>query len=489
MLNKLKKTIKHSVIYSFGNLSSKLIGLILLPLYTQHLTTKEYGILALLEVTSQILILLLGLNLGTALLRWCSAEKDEAKNRSVIFTIFSTSIFIAIVSTSLLVSVSDEFSLLFFDHLRFNEYFTILFISIAFGILNLLPLNLIRVKEKPVFFVIITSLKFIVILCLNIYFVAYLKIGVKGIILSQLIGQVLLFVITLPFIFKNISFRFDFKILKEMLSYGVPLVFSSLAAMILSLGDRYLLKIFGELSDVGVYSLAYKMASSINVIIINSFQLGFLPLAFKYAGQKDSKRFFSKIQTYFTLLLVLFALFLSLFSFEIINLLASDKDYLPSFALVPFISFAFILKGMDYIFSLSFHQMKVTKYNAYIVSTSMLVNVTLNILLISIIGVYGAAISMVIAYGLMTSLSYHYSKKINFIPYEMKKLFLLLFLFLAFTLITFIIINNLPILLRLTIKICFIISFPVLLYLFNFFEEIEIIRVKQFWDKLKNKII
>lgn len=53
MLNHLRNTVKHTAIYSLGNLSTKIIGLILLPLYTSYLTTAEYGIFSILEVTSQ----------------------------------------------------------------------------------------------------------------------------------------------------------------------------------------------------------------------------------------------------------------------------------------------------------------------------------------------------------------------------------------------------------------------------------------------------
>ncbi|HET53694.1 MAG TPA: hypothetical protein ENN33_00580 [Ignavibacteria bacterium] len=486
MLNKLKRTIKHSVIYSLGNLSSKLVGLILLPLYTEYLTTSEYGMLALLEVTSQVLILLLGLNLSTAMLRWCSAEKDEDRKRSIIFTISISTVIISAVSLFFLLPFVDFFSVLFFDHARYSNYFTILFFSIAFGILNLLPLSLIRVQEKSSFFVVVTTLKFTVILLLNIYFVAYLKLGVEGVILGQLIGQILFTIVTLPFMIKNSSAIFDLVTLKHMISYSFPLVFSSMFAMLLSVGDRYILKILSTLSDVGIYSLGYKVAGFINVFIIHSFQLGFLPLAFKYAEQSDSKRFFSKIQTYFTLLLVLSALTLSIFSLEIIEVFTSDESYISAYLIIPFISFAFILKGMEYVFSLAFHQMKITRYNAAIVITSALVNIGLNFLLIPIYGVFGAAISMIIAYLLMSLLSFYFAQKVYFVPYEKMKILLLLFLFIIIVVSVFLFVNELPIALRVGIKLFILIIFPFILLPLRFYEEIELLRIKQSWVKWRN---
>ena len=62
MLDNIKYTFKHTVIYSLGNIATKLIGIILLPLYTRHITVTEYGVLGILEITIMILtqVLILG---------------------------------------------------------------------------------------------------------------------------------------------------------------------------------------------------------------------------------------------------------------------------------------------------------------------------------------------------------------------------------------------------------------------------------------------
>ena len=77
MLDKLKHTLKHTFIYSLGNLSAKLVGLILLPLYTSHLSTSEYGILSLLEASSQVIVGILGFGMANAMMRWFVSEKSD----------------------------------------------------------------------------------------------------------------------------------------------------------------------------------------------------------------------------------------------------------------------------------------------------------------------------------------------------------------------------------------------------------------------------
>jgi O-antigen/teichoic acid export membrane protein len=70
MYKKLKKALKHTVIYSLGNISTKLVGFILLPLYTSYLSPAEYGILGLLEVSANIVVQMLGLSLYAGFQRW-----------------------------------------------------------------------------------------------------------------------------------------------------------------------------------------------------------------------------------------------------------------------------------------------------------------------------------------------------------------------------------------------------------------------------------
>ena len=78
MLSRLKFTARSTLIYSLGSISIKLIGLILLPIYTDQLTTNQFGMWSLLEVTSQILVITFGLRLSTAMIRFYSDEGEAS---------------------------------------------------------------------------------------------------------------------------------------------------------------------------------------------------------------------------------------------------------------------------------------------------------------------------------------------------------------------------------------------------------------------------
>jgi len=393
-----------------------------LPLYTDYLTTDEYGMLALLEVTSFMLISLVGMRMSTAMMRWGSAEQSESKQGSVAFTVLITLVVLAVVFNVLFQPLAGSFSRILFESRSFQEYFNVLFLYVSIEILNVWVLDLIRIKEKPLFFVFLSLLKFTIVLGLNIYLVKFQGLGVLGIILSQLIGSALLFLASLIFISKNITTKFRFDQVKPMFRYGFPLVFTTISMYLLSLGDRFMMKYMLDLGDVGIYSLGYKIATVTNLLVIQSFQTGFLPIAYKKYEEGGNERFFFLSLTYYTYILVLVSLGLAMISKELIMLLSRSEEYYSAYKIVPLISLALVFKGIQYIFSLSLHFIRNTKYNAIIVLSVAVFNLLLNAILLPRIGIFGAGVASVISFFIMLTGFRLYGKKFYDPGYEINKI-------------------------------------------------------------------
>lgn len=473
------------MIFSLGNISSKLVGFVLLPIYTDHLSTTEYGILAVLEATSQIMIEVFAFNIPIAMLRWCAQEKDPRRENSIIFTTFFSIFILAGLLTILLYPLSGNFSQIFFSNDKYINYFQWLFILIGTAIINKFPLALTRLREKSILFVSLNLLKLILILVFNIYFVAFLKLGVIGIIYGQIIGQIALFVFSIPITIKNINLKFDLGVLKEMFFYGLPLIFPTVSAMVLTLGDRYILPFLLDYSSLGIYALGYKLASVINVFLLHSFQLGFLPIAFQMLDKPGAKRYFSKTLTYFVFVLTLAFIGLSLFSREVINLLASNKEYLAAYTVVPFVAFAFVLRGIQYVFIMGFHYTKQTKYNAYIVLGGVVIHIALTFLFVPVFSIYGAALAMIISIAVMIVITRHYSMLLYPVPYEIGKIIKMLSIGIMLVGISYLF-TEFNIYLRVILKFGLIIIFPIILYFAKFYEKVELDQIQSSWIKWRN---
>jgi O-antigen/teichoic acid export membrane protein len=485
MQNRIIDTAKHTLIYGIGNVSTKFIGLLLLPLYTTKLSVLNYGKFTILEVTSQFLVMLFGLNIYTAMLRWCSEEKNEESRKTIVSTSFLALLGVVLIFNVILIPMKGMFSNLYFQSNEYSLYFLILFISVSFEVLNSIPLSVLRLQEKSISYVIIVSVRLLIVLLFNVFFLLFLDLGVIGIFLSNVIGQFITFLVMLPIIHKNINFKFDPKILREMAGYSLPLIFTSISVLLLSIGDRFIIKYFLEYSLVGIYSLAYKLAGVINVFVIQSFALGFLPIAFKMLNKPEANLFYRKTFKYYAIVLIFVAFVISLFAREVLQIVAQNEEYWMAYTLVPILALTFVFKGVQYIFALGFHYVKKTKYNAYIVILGVFVNFGLNFILIPKYGIWGAGITTLLSTLLITILMYRFSQKKYFVRYQIDKFIVGLILGIGLYLIsTFS--NDLSFVYRTIIKFGLMILFPIFLFSLKYFDKSEIDNLKSILNR-KNK--
>ena len=486
MIDKIKHTFKHSFVYSLGNLSVKIIGLVLLPIYTDKLSTAQYGILSLLETTALFMAIIFSVNISNAMMRWWADVKDNNKKKTYVFTTFIFLLFSTIILNITLQPFSSKFAIWLFEEESFTIYFNILFLSVSFDILNKFIISLIRILEKSFLFIIVSSIKLAAILFLTIYFIVGLEMGVKGIILAQLIGHILGFIFLFPILLKHIIPKIDFPILKSMLAYSIPLTFTALSATILNMGDRYVLKFLLGDAEVGIYSLAYKIAGFLNFFVLQSFQMAFLPIAFKMYKEKNFTRFFSKTTTYLAMGLTFGALGLALLAPEFVRVFAPTNDkFWEAAQYVGPIGLLIIIFGIKYMISISFHLAKKTSQIPLIVISFALLNVLFNFLMIPHWGINGAIISSIISNIIMGIIYYFITKKLFQIKYEISKIFFIIVIGIGLYYLSFLF-NNINFWINLSLKILIIIIFPLIILFGGFLEPIEKERVIQIWTKWNN---
>jgi O-antigen/teichoic acid export membrane protein len=459
------------------------MGLVLLPLYTNTsiLSTEDYGTIGLLEATSMLVVAFFSISLSTAMLRWCSVEKDDKQRKSIIFTAFIISLVVALLLNAISQPFTKQITLLFKTPVD-QIYFQLLFISAAIDILNMVVLDLIRYREKSLFYIVIIALKIILVVGLNFYFLKYEQMGVKGVILAQLIGSAFFFIMAIRLLIKNMIPVINFRIAKEMIIYSFPLMFSYTSVLLLNFSDRYILEKLKGLTDVGIYTLGYRLASVVYMFVITPFQMGFIPIAFKMFDKEEAPRFFKKTLTYYIFVMLMAVLAASLFSKEIIILFSSSQDYYIAYTLVPLIAFAFVFKGVQTIMSLGFHYVKKTSKIAYIVIIAATINIGLNFLLIPTMGIYGSALATIISSIIIVVLIYYYSQKYYPVQYEMYKIFLMFIVSIGLYLMSWLF-ADVNIVLSIILKSVLFLLFPVILYFVKFYEPVEIERIKGAWKK------
>ena len=473
MLDFLRSAAKNSIVYGIGNLSTKVVGFILLPLYTSHLTVREYGILGLLEVSSQVLVSVFGLSLSYAFFRWYWDKEFLEMRRSIMFTCMTFLFFVCLIMVGTVIFFCRPISRLLFDSDQYALIIILLAISAGLQIMTSIPSSLMQLQQKAFLFSIANFIQLSISLIATILFVAKLHMNVLGIYIAQTIGAVVYFIFLANYIIKNMTFTFNFPVLKGMLAVSLPLVASSIFGVLINVTDRYMLRYLGHLSDVGIYSLGFKIANTVYVFIVMSINLAIAPMLYKIMDDPNNKRVYSKVMTYAAFGVMICVIGISFFGRELIKVLAQNPDYWNSYKVIPFVAFGIYFGMLRDISAIGLNLTKRTSIISLIVITISVVNITANALLIPLYQTIGASLASLISQFLFFLLIYTFAQRYYFIPYEYVKLF---WLSVVGMIIIFLgsLVQNAHIYTRIVTKLCLFASFPLILFVMKFFEPIEI---------------
>lgn len=474
MLQAIKKTARSSIIYGLGNISTKLIGIVLMPLYTNTniLTVEDFGVLGVVDVTIQVLVALLGLSLYQAYFRWYWDKEHTSDRRSIFFTLFAV---LALLGGLLVTAggfTSSQLSAVLFNSIDYGRVLFLMLISVALQILAQLPLSLMRLEERPGFYTITNITRLFVTLVLTVLFITRLDRGLEGIYEAQILGNLFFFVITSSYIYRSSVFKLKWMVLKEMLEYSVPLTVASVSGILLATLDRYVLNYKATLLDVGIYTTAFRFANTIRVFVVHSLQLAVAPTIFKLMDHPNNKAIYSRIMTYFAVLVIYASLVLSIFGAEILDLFVTDKIYHKALFIIPILSLGILLSTIKDVAINGLNIVKKTKIVSVIVPLVAAFHLGLSYLIIPVFGVYGAAVASAISQSIFLLVVLHFAQKYYPIPYEFKRIVMSFGIALVM-LIVGINISCSSVLLNILLKLTIAALFPLILWLIPFFKPDE----------------
>ncbi|MFC0876841.1 oligosaccharide flippase family protein [Saccharicrinis sp. FJH2] len=480
MLTDLKKTAKHTSVYALGNIAIKLIGVILIPLYTnaEYLTHEEFGVLTVLEATLQLLLGLLTFAMISSLTRWYWDDKYKNIQNSIFFTTILFLVVVLIPTIAGLMLFANPLSNLLFKDVDYSYLLRLTFATAGIQIINNQILCLVRLQSLSKKYVFIQVFKITLVLLLILYWILLKHQGLEAIWKANLIAEIIILIILFPYLLRNIELKFQFKIFNEMIRYGFPLMLASVSGVMLAVTDRYMLSSLSGLEETGVYSVGFRIANVLKLVISTSLLFSIAPLRMKKMNEPNNQRFYSKVFTYSGYIFIIGALGISLFSLEGIKIFTSSPLYWKSNGIVPIIAMALFFGLLKDNITVGLSIKKATGVIGIFIFITGVLNIVLNILLIPVLDIYGAALSTLLSQLFLFVMLLRSAQKAYLIPYELKKMVLLfavasLFIFVGIK------IENLDVLLRISIKLVMFLSFPFILHLFRFYEPIEIETIKR----------
>lgn len=388
-MGRSKELVLNTIIIGIGKFGTKIITFFLLPLYTSVLTTSEYGTYDLLFTLSTLLVPVITLLMEESMFRFlidCETEEEKRKtiSNTLIYILVSLSVFIiAICSIGRIINIPYEF------------LFVLYLIS---AVIESSRNAICRGMSKIKLFSVSNFITSLIVIILNIYFVAVIKIGVVGLLLSYILANLVstLIVFSKLHFKKYISIKlFDYSKLKEMMQYSIPLVPNSVSWTIINLSDRIVISYGLGTNANGIYSVANKFPSIMDSIY-SFFYTAWKESAAKNLKYEDSKEFYNmvyKILKNFMWAIVIGMIAILPFVFN----LFIKKEFISAFDYIPVLIVAMYFSNMSGFFGGIYSAYKDTKIMGITTVVAAIVNLLINIIFIKWIGIWAAVFSTFIS--------------------------------------------------------------------------------------------
>lgn len=390
-----KSLFKNTLIITIGKICTQMITFFLLPLYTGILSTEEYGLVDLLNTLILLLVPLITFQIEQAIFReLIEVRNSEIKKKKIIssgiISVISQCIFYILIFIIISIFIKNDYKLFLITNVV-SFIFSSLFLQISRGLGD----N--RKFSIGSFIIALSTIVF------NIIFLIVFKLSAKGILLGTMFGYScgIVFLFFELKLYKYISVKsFDFKIVKKLLKYSIPLIPNAISWWIFNASDKIIVSTVLGLSANGILSAAHKF-STVYITLYNVFNISWTENIALHINDIDIKDYFSKMFNMITRLFISLAMIIISCMFFVYPLMINSK-FDSGYMLIPILIIASFFNVVVGLISVIYLANKNTKAIANTSVISAIINIVTHLLLIKFIGLYAAAISTFIAFFIMS---------------------------------------------------------------------------------------
>jgi len=436
--DKIKALSWQTVVYGTGHILSRLVTFLLLPLYTNIFDAAEYGVISLAYTFMGFMGVILHYGLDAALLKRY-VQADQAERPRYLTTAYCSFLITSLLSALSITALSIPLAPVLLGG-PYARFLVLIAGILLFDILWSIPQLLLRAEQKPLVFITFNLVNVLGTLTLNILLVVYLKMGVGGVLWSNLIMSGLLFLVTLPIVLRRARWsRVSLAAWKQLMRFGLPFLPSGIFAMLMELVDRYLLKSMTDMATVGLYSAGYKLGM-LMLLVVMGFNMAWQPFFLREGPTTGATSLFARITTYVLAGLGFLWILLLVWVNDIVRLQVGPvtvygSEFWTSTAVVPWVALGYVFHGAYLLQLPGVFQLEKSSWVAITRGVGAGVNIVLNLLLIPRYQALGAAYATCLSFLVMAVFLFMVNRKLYTIGYEWWRLLRIgLFMLLAYVL-------------------------------------------------------
>jgi O-antigen/teichoic acid export membrane protein len=420
----LRKIFGLSSVYGITPILDKALALLLLPVFTRYLSTDGYGSMVLLYTSATILQLLLFLGFPDSLQKIYWDFKDEER-RNLLGTAWISNLAFNLLLAIPLIIFSGNITATILKNEKIGFLFVLIIVKILLSTQTIVPFVILRAREQKFEILKVNLISIFVRVGLTLLFLIYLKLNLVGIFLADIGTSIAIQFVYLPILVREVSFKFKWIYLKEILSLS-PFQFSvEILAWIISLSDRMIIQqMLNNPSEVAIYAVGYTFGSAI-IFLVNPLLAAWRPYVYSvYSdGVKNYSKQMGEFLFYFVVICCASFLILATVCPNLIKIL-TPSVYHRAISLVGIVLIAQVMATISNYFLPTFFIVKKVQVVAIVYAICAVANVGFNLILIPIMGIMGAAVATLISYGIMAGALYIESQRLVRIAINLRAIFI-----------------------------------------------------------------
>lgn len=416
---------RHAVVYAIGNLLSKAVAFLMLPIYTRYLSPADYGVVALIDMTLDVVAIVAGQQIASGIFRFYHKADTDRERLDVIATAQGAMALSYLLVGSATFLAADPLARLIFDSEANAPLIRIAAMSFVLQCLVIVPMAFARVKDRSGLIVSTNMAKLVIQIVLNIVFIVVLGLGIRGVFLSTLFANLAVGVVLSTWTVRQAGLRISATVLRSLVRYGVPLMGMQAATFTMTFADRYFLQAAADEAAVGLYNLAYQFGFLMLIMGFAPVEMVWGPRRFQVAKGPDPGPVLARAFRLINVVVISVGVGIVLFVGDVLRIMTTPP-FFPAAALVPIILIAYVFHGWAMMQDLGILVKERTELAAAVNWIAALVALAAFAILVPRYQAYGAALAAIAAFFVRWSLTYAVSQRVWPIRYDWPPVFRLL---------------------------------------------------------------
>jgi O-antigen/teichoic acid export membrane protein len=421
---------KNTALYLAGSFASKLLGFILLPLYTHYLSPYHYGYFDLINTTLLLLLPLVTLEINDGLYRYLlDAPNSMERARVITATLTSTGRNILVFLVIFFI-ITNIFTI---------QYAFLILLALVTSIISDTWQQIARGLKHNTLFSISGVIYAFTLFIFNIVLIAFWQMKIDGLLYSNIAAGLatFCFIEGKLKILRTLKLTSEVKLFRNnLIRFSLPLMPNAMNWWLISLCSRYLITFYMGTAANGIYAVANKFPSII-ILIDTIFNLAWQESAITEYNSADKNIFYTKMFNFYmkaqlSVMLVLIPATKILMGYMV------DPSFYIAWRYTPLLYACAVFTSFSTFYGTAYIVSKETRGSLITSLICLITNLILSIALIPLLGLQGAALSITFSFLVMWILRYREIKKYFIITIDLKTFLLLFSMMVIFIMLLFI---------------------------------------------------